>query len=201
MSFLIPRVNNAKPTALIELSLHEVNQLFNSMDPSPFPERDLDQDADEYIVSWAREHPMDSPLALRVHLERWPATDPTALITDAIHHYYEYRGGIADLEFKRIIREGRVALVTGLVFLATCMLIRHFVPETAGDWAGYVRESLTIAGWVAMWRPMEMYLYEWWPVLRRARVFRKLSAMPVEVIGASKLAVEGPRPRPSPRVG
>jgi hypothetical protein len=56
-----------------------------------------------------------------------------------------------------------------------------------------VRESLTIAGWVGMWRPMEMYLYDWWPVLRRARVFRKLSAMPVEVVGSAKLALEGPR--------
>jgi hypothetical protein len=44
-----------------------------------------------------------------------------------------------------------------------------------------------------MWRPMEMYLYDWWPVLRRARVFRKLSAMPVEVVGAAKLALESPR--------
>jgi len=191
MSFLHSR-SSPKPVSLIQLNLHELNQLFNSMDPSPFPERDLDQDADEYIVSWAREYPMDEPFALRVHLERLPATDPTPLITDAIHHYYDYRAGIADLEFRRIMREGRVALITGLLFLATCLLIRHFVPEN-GDWAGYVRESLTIAGWVGMWRPMEMYLYDWWPVLRRARVFRKLSAMPVEVVGAAKPALESPR--------
>jgi hypothetical protein len=192
MNFFLRARSSPKPVSLIQLNLRELSQLFNSMDPSPFPERDLDQDADEYIVTWARESPMDHPLALRVHLERWPATDPTPLITDAIHHYYEYRAGIADLEFKRIMREGRVALATGLVFLATCLLGRHFVPEN-GDWAGYVRESLTIAGWVGMWRPMEMYLYDWWPVLRRARVFRKLSAMPVEVVGSAKLALEGPR--------
>ena len=181
---------------LIELNLHEVSQLFNSMDPSPFNERDLDQDADEYIVSWAREYPLDSALALRVHLERWPTADPAPLITDAIHHYYEYRAGITDLEFKRIMREARVALLIGLVFLATCLLAsRAFLPHATGGWEVYVRESLTIAGWVAMWRPMEMYLYDWWPVRRRARVFRKLSAMPVQVVGSAQPPIEGQRAR------
>jgi len=179
----------AQQQHLIELKLHEASQLFNSMDPSPFNERDLDQDADEYIVSWAREYPIDAPVRLRVHLERWPAADPTSLITDAIHHYYQYRAEITHLEFKRIMREGRLALVIGLVCLGSCLFAAHALASlNTGDWSGYVRESLTIAGWVAMWRPMEMYLYDWWPVLRRARVFRKLSAMPVEVVGAPPVA-------------
>jgi hypothetical protein len=159
------------------------------MDPSPFNERDLDQDADEYIVSWAREYPIDAPVRLRVHLERWPAADPTSLITDAIHHYYQYRAEITHLEFKRIMREGRLALIIGIVCLGSCLLAAHaLIPRTAGDWGSYVRESLTIAGWVAMWRPMEMYLYDWWPVLRRERVFRKLGEMAVEVVGSPPVA-------------
>ena len=95
----------------------------------------------------------------------------------------------ATAEFKRILREGRLALIIGLVCLGTCLLAAHaLIPRNAGDWGGYVRESLTIAGWVSMWRPMEMYLYDWWPVLRRERVFRKLAAMPVEVVGAPPVA-------------
>ena len=43
------------------------------------------------------------------------------------------------------------------------------------------REGLTIAGWVAMWRPMEIYLYSWWPVQRRGKIFAKMSRMKVEV--------------------
>jgi hypothetical protein len=45
----------AGPPRLIEIRIREVKQLFNSMDPSPFNERDLDRDADEYIVNWAHE--------------------------------------------------------------------------------------------------------------------------------------------------
>ena len=37
--------------ARIQLRLRELAQLFNSMDPSPFLDRDLDADAEEFIVS------------------------------------------------------------------------------------------------------------------------------------------------------
>ena len=168
---------------LIEIRIREVKQLFNSMDPSPFNERDLDRDADEYIVNWAHEYSLNAPLALRVHLEEWPADDPTPLVTDAVHHYFTYRAGLSDLEFRRIMREGRTTLAIGLVFLAACLVASQLlIGRNPAAWAGYVRESLTIAGWVAMWKPMETYLYEWWPVRRRGRVFKKLSVMPVEVV-------------------
>jgi hypothetical protein len=60
----------------IKLKLRDMNQLFNSMDPSPFIEKDLDDDAEEFIVSWAREFPPDTPVMLSVHLEQWPTEDP-----------------------------------------------------------------------------------------------------------------------------
>lgn len=167
---------------LIEVNVRELSQLFNSMDPSPFHERDLDREADEYIVSWAREFPIDEPVALRVHLGRWPDDDPTPVVSEAIRHYYAYRTDISDLEFRRVMREGRVTLFIGLAFLATCLAATRLIPEGTNPWWGYLRESLTIVGWVAMWRPMETYLYDWWPIRRRSKVFRKLSAMPVEVV-------------------
>ena len=173
---------------LIEISIREVKQLFNSMDPSPFNERDLDRDADEYIVNWAHEYSLNVPLALRVHLEEWPADDPTSLISDAVHHYFAYRAGLSDLEFRRIMREGRTTLVIGLLFLAACLIASQLlIGRNPAAWAGYVRESLTIAGWVAMWKPMETYLYDWWPVRRRGKVFKKLSIMPVEVVRGKRV--------------
>jgi hypothetical protein len=57
--------------------------------------------------------------------------------------------------------------------------------NAAGTWAAVARESLTIAGWVAMWRPMQIYLYEWWPLRRQTRIYQKLSHMPVEIIKKS----------------
>jgi len=56
----------------ISLKLRDLNQLFNSMDPSPFIEKDLDDDAEEFIVSWAQEFPPKAAIKLR---RRSPRTD------------------------------------------------------------------------------------------------------------------------------
>ena len=32
-----------------------------------------------------------------------------------------------------------------------------------------------------MWRPREIFFYDWWPIRRRTRVLGKLAAMPVVV--------------------
>jgi len=71
--------------------------------------------------------------------------------------------------------------------LAACLLLsKMLLGNESGTWAAIVRESLTIAGWVAMWRPMQIYLYDWWPLLRRSRVYAKLSQMPVELVQYGK---------------
>ncbi len=167
---------------IIRLELREMSQLFNSMDPSPFIEKDLDDNAEEFIVSWAQEFPPSASLKLRIYLEQWPAEDPKELIRQAVHNYFTHRANLADLEFRRLMKQGRISLVIGMAFLAACLIvIRTLLSGEMGTSAGVLRESLTIAGWVAMWRPMQIYLYDWWPLRQTGRVYTKLSHMPVEV--------------------
>ena len=167
----------------IRLKLRDVHQLFNSMDPSPFIEKDLDDDAEEFIVGWAREFPPDAPVKLHVQLEQWPADEPRELIREAVHHHFAHRAELTDLEFSALLKQGRVSLFIGILCLAVCLGISRLLPiSEAGTWTSILRESLTIAGWVAMWRPMEIYLYDWWPLRRKSKIFAKLSHMPVEVV-------------------
>jgi hypothetical protein len=167
----------------IELELHELSQLFNSMDPSPFHEKDLDRDAEQFIVSWAQEYPLDAPLALRIYLAQWPAEELRDTVHQSVHNYFAYREKLTRLEFRRLMDQGRKSMAIGLAFLAICFLvIELFAPTNDGTWARFLREGLIIAGWVAMWRPMQIYLYDWWPLRRRGRIYDKLSKMPVEVV-------------------
>lgn len=188
----------------IRLKIRDVAQLFNSMDPSPFIEKDLDEDAEEFIVSWAQEFPADDPVRLHIYLEQWPAENPNELIKQAVHNYFAHRAEIADLEFKRLLAQGRVSLIIGLLFLSVCLVLsKVLLGQQTGAWAAVVRESLTIAGWVAMWRPMQIYLYDWWPLRRRERIYMKLSRMPVEIEVRAKPEsgqIHDPSSRPKPGV-
>jgi hypothetical protein len=189
MRFSLPKTTATDPARphIISLKLREMSQLFNSMDPSPFIGKDLDDDAEEFIVSWAQEFSPDAPLKLRIYLDQWPAEDPKELIRTAVHNHFAHRAQITNLEFKRLLKQGRTCLFIGLLFLSACLLLsKMLLGREAGTWAAVVRESLTIAGWVAMWRPMQIYLYDWWPLRRRSRIFVKLSHMPLEVLQHGK---------------
>lgn len=171
--------------ASLRLSLRNVRQLFNSMDPSPFYERDLDEDAERFLLSSAQEAPPESALKLIVHLDEIPAEgrgETLELLNESIHNHFAERARLAQMEFRRLLREGRTSLGIGLVFLMTCLGAAEIVAATLeGVFPDILRESLMIAGWVAMWRPLEVYLYDWWPVRRQQEVFRRMAHMPIEL--------------------
>ena len=123
---------------LIELRLNNVGQLFNTMDPSPFHERDLDHDAEEFILSWAREHEKDSDLRIRIVLRRPEDAESALVLRDLITPGYRL-----------------------------------------GD---FLREGLTICGWVGLWKPIDIHLYRWWPLRAHGRLLTRLSGCPVEVV-------------------
>jgi hypothetical protein len=181
----IPESGISRPRGrvnMIEVKLQEFEQLFNTIDPSPFHEKDLDHDLEEFIESWAKEYPLHEPLRLIVHLEkRPPDADPQAIIERAVHNYFAYKTGLNQREFKLLMRDGRLSMMIGLLFLTACLSGAQLASTRHIPGAPVVEASLTIAGWVAMWHPMEIYLYGWWPLRRTGKVFRKLSIMPVEV--------------------
>lgn len=176
-------MGSKRPQHRIEVFVDRVEQLFNLMDPSPFHERDLDDDAEEFIVSWAQEFPRRDPVSLVVHVNQLPAHGDTQhLVETAVHHYFAYRAKLNRLEFRHLLKEGRTSLIIGLVFLGACLLTSEWLlRKQPGSLSIIARESLVIAGWVAMWRPIRIFLYDWWPVLRLGRLYQKLSRMHVEV--------------------
>jgi hypothetical protein len=174
--------SDKKPHHRIEVFVDRIEQLFNSMDPSPFHERDLDDDAEEFIVGWAREFPRRDPVSLVVHVNQLPAHgNAEHLLETAVHNYFAYRAKLNRLEFRYLLKQGRTSLIIGLTFLAVCMITSQLLRRQEGTLSIVIREGLIIAGWVAMWRPMEIFLYEWWPLRRKGRLYQKLSRMHVEI--------------------
>lgn len=170
--------------AAIELRLNTLRQLFQSFDPAPFHDKDLDPAAVAYIVGRAREAAHDAKLALTVEL---PADETSgheaASLGDVVRGYFGWREAMAWRELRLRLAEGREALAIGLLFLAACTAAREFLATHNGSmWLGWVGEGLTIVGWIAMWHPVDIFLYRWWPIRREALLYRRLSAMEVRVL-------------------
>ena len=70
-----------------------------------------------------------------------------------------------------------------LVFLTASIAVGDVVGGLLGDsrLSDIMREGFLIGGWVAMWRPLEVFLYDWWPIRAEGRLFRRLSTIPVRI--------------------
>ena len=170
--------------AVIEVHVAELRRLFNAIDPSPFRERDLDPKAEEFIVGWGREVLSGTPLALVIHVDHPAAPGAeAALLREGIHRFFAQRAKASRRQLRHLFHLGRISLMIGLAVLATCFGLAELIVEwTEGGGLGQVlRESLLIGGWVAMWRPVEVFLYDWWPIRADARLFDRLAAMPVRL--------------------
>jgi len=148
---------------LIEIRVGNLAQLFHGLDPYPFREKDLDKDAEEFIVSWARELPRYRPFKIVVHMPEEQLALPEAL--------------------KELFRIGRRSLAIGftvlfLSVLAGQTIARKIEPRALGK---VIEESLLIFAWVANWRPIEIFLYDWWPIVRRRDLYRRLGEAEVEL--------------------
>jgi hypothetical protein len=170
--------------AEIAIRLRTLGQLFNSFDPSPFREKDLDDQAEDYIVSWVTELPHEAPFAIVVYLPAEEAKKPEATeLGGAIARYFEDRARQFDHEQRELFRIGRRSLAIGALALLACLaasqLLAPLIPYPT--LARVAEESLIFIGWVANWRPLEIYLYDWWPIRRRARLYRRIAAAPVHV--------------------
>lgn len=99
---------------VIELRMREIAQLFNSLDPSPFMERDLDANAEEFIVSWSAEIPMHYELQLVIHLATAPAL--TVDVREAVRSYFQHRAEHKQRELSQLLWRGRLSLLVGCCF-------------------------------------------------------------------------------------
>jgi hypothetical protein len=168
----------------IALRARTVGQLFNSFDPSPFREKDLDAGVEEFVTGWVRELPQGAPFAIVVHLPPDEADRPEAAgVGEAFAHYFAYRADASEHEQRELFRIGRRSLAIGVVVLVACLVASQIAATLIPNRvvARVLEESLIIVGWVANWRPIEIYLYDWLPIRRRIRLYRRLAAAPVQV--------------------
>jgi hypothetical protein len=167
---------------LIEIRLNKIDQIFNSLDPSPFIEREIDRNAKNYIVESLQELPLNSKAKILLYIPHALDLDTSKLVSEAIHNYFNYCHDAKAKELRQLLQTGRISLAIALVFLGTCITIDNLISSLFdGTIVKILHEGLFIVGWVAMWRPIEIFLYDWVPIDRDQRIFRKLSKVPIEI--------------------
>ena len=72
------------------------------------------------------------------------------------------------------------------MFLALVIVVGEYIASQLKErYASLIEDSLVIGSWVALWRPLEIFLYDWWPIRAEAKLFDRLSQMDVQTVTAS----------------
>jgi hypothetical protein len=169
---------------LIEIKLSSVMQLFNSFDPAPFHEKELDSAAEHYIVDTVKDFPQKTRFKLIIYLPPEIAlTDQAMKITPAIHNHFQYKMLVAERKFRSHFRHGRTTLLIGLSFLTIALVARQLVSALENHLVAQIfADALLIIGWAAMWEPITVLLYELWPIIQLKKTYEKISTMEIDIV-------------------
>ena len=174
------RLEGAK--SCIDIQLTTAHQLFNGRDPAPFRERDIDDDAVEHILSAMQDLPRQADVKIALWITEAIPSVPASTITDALQAHFRYEVERFNRRIRDHVVQGQLSLLLGIavlvVFLTCAELTRNM---TDGHLRQVLREGLIIMGWVAMWRPLDALLYDWWPLVRQRRRCERVLAAEIAV--------------------
>lgn len=163
--------------ASVEIHVSDLARLFNSLDPSPFWDRDLAKEAADFIEGEFEEKRADCVWHLRVNTARAHMNEQE--VQTAVRSHYEREARSMRLERWRFLRVGRYSLVGGLLIFLTCITASALAAQSEAHASSAVAQGLTVLAWLALWRPAESLLYGWIPLYRRQRLCERLAALKV----------------------
>ena len=165
----------------VELRLDRVSRLYNSLDPAPFHEKELEAAADDYIVGSAEDLPGRAMRLVIMLPESELARPEAAHVEASIRNHFALRERTEHRRLRAEWQRGRISLLIGLGFLVVCLGLRELLLSSESPVSRILAEGLLIVGWVAMWGPLDVFLYGWWPIAGRRRLFASLAQLDVEL--------------------
>lgn len=124
------------------------------------------------IIRSRRLEIVQAPVSIKPH---------AAEIAHLIHAHFERAHAQCRRRYQLRMRIGRTLLVAGTAVLGIALLLRALLGDP-GDRAMIVAagEGLLILGWVAMWRPLEILLFERLENHQTSELLHRLTQIPVD---------------------
>ena len=159
-----------------------VEHLFNPMDPSPLEERSLDHEVADWIEEWAEDLDHDHPVEVEISVNDGQLHGREAAIVNGLHRHFEYREWQTARQLHKLLREGRISLLIGLAALAGFNAVSRLIGTSSNPVINVVHDGLSVLGWVSMWKPLEVLLYDWWPIRHERRACQRLAESTITFI-------------------
>jgi hypothetical protein len=144
--------------------------------------RTLKKDAEEFFIEEAEALPRKEPITVTVYLAS-SEVQYKEDIPSAIQKHFCYRKLQSQREFRRTLGYGWRMLLIAMGLLVVLYAVTEIAVKLNPDTRLilFIRESFIILGWVALWRPLELLLYDWYPIRAKINLFARLEKSKVVV--------------------
>lgn len=184
----------SQETCEIPLQLQSIKSFFQAPEIDPFTGEDNVVSGIEQVMDTMKIHRNWKSTTFRIVITvppDAPDLDLAPQLPRALATYCAKRMQYARRKRTETRLEGRQALRIGIVFLAICLAASATVERLLADRVligNLLAESLMIAGWVGLWRPMELLLNGWWPFASDVDIYEKIRNTAIEVRRAAPAA-------------
>jgi hypothetical protein len=175
-------------TVLFTFRFKALGQLFDEGDPTPLPEKELTEEAEEAIAGYLDEYRVGRPASLLIELPEKDISDVSpSLITEGVHHHFGFRYDDMTHEMKIHLREGIYSIILLLANVAVLLLFAYFASknEIPMDTISItiIIGFITIMNWVTIWHTYEHFMYDYRNLARKRWIFEKITKIPVSIRG------------------
>ncbi|MDU9376146.1 hypothetical protein McpSp1_07380 [Methanocorpusculaceae archaeon Sp1] len=181
-----PEFSEENGSILIDVHIASMDQFYNYLDPSPADEKDLDEDTETYIQNAVEdltpEERKRAKIVLYLGADLYRNESVRENMERAATANFSYRLKHEKRKYSYAMEKGKRYLVRGLIFLVVCLVVSSIFTRifTENDINLALAQSFVIIGWVALWKPVEFYLYDRRDILDELEILEALSIMPVE---------------------
>jgi hypothetical protein len=172
--------------SVIEIKVHSLDSLFDEHDPSPYMVRDLDNSIMEYIAGCVLEITPGLVGKLRFHSEDFFDLDKQDVFVKSIKDFFLLKAHMEKVKIQQVFKRGFFSLMIGLTFLTSAIFASFTIHSASPEfWTAFLKEGLHLLGWVSMWTPISLFLYDWWEPFQDLKVYRRLSQVDIEIVFSS----------------
>ncbi|MCX5493899.1 hypothetical protein OSH11_04225 [Kaistia dalseonensis] len=188
------------PDQNVDLYLSDIHNFFQTPEVDPFLGDNIEASGIDQLMDTlnARRRGHKRLSSITIHL---PAAmimaDLPARTRAAIDIYCNTQIRLAVQKKREVWLEGWRALRIGSVFWIVCLglsLLSEQLFSIHGGFGRLFSEGFIIAGWVGLWRPAELLLYEWRPYRREIELYEAIKRMQLRIVPRTDKPIGLPTP-------
>lgn len=168
----------------VEMWFKSLDQLFDTSDPFPFPEKELTDMAEDAIFESFIDLSLRKDVDLVVHIPKGSVSPGEEdQLANAVRRHFSFRLDDLAREKKSSWREGQISIQNVIITLAVSIgvIYSYYLTPEAPFLFQVLIGFFIIINWVTVWHTYEYFVYDYRKLWRKFRVYDNLTRVNVVI--------------------